>query len=250
MNNSQLKYSVQSLGKEFGSNEDAHYEDLLSGIFIVADGMGEDKHGSLASQMAVEHISRTIDSTSVETESTWLFEKKETLSLEENFLRMALLHANTKIISRAEHEEKIGLMGCSVIAAFVVEDKIVIGGIGNCRGYLFRKGGLTQLTQDASLAQYKRQFPLQPTQNIPLNFMGKSRELEIDQSSVKTLREGDLYLLTSSGISNSLSHEQILKEIKKNINNINKLSESLVKMAFQKNKSQDETVLILKFVTL
>jgi len=244
------KISISSVGKKNGPNEDAYYEDCHRGIFILADGMGGKKCGDLASQFSVETISRMLDSSSLETESTWLFEKKEGLSLEENYLRMALLHANTKLLERAQVEDKVGWLGASSIVAGISDDQIALVSIGNCRAYLFRRGVLTQLNESVSLAEYKKWFPLKKTQNIPLNFLGKSYpdwkvQIDIDSSSLKTLKGGDLILLVSSGLTNSLSPEELLKELDINTNDINKLTKSIMARATHIDPTEDKTIMVI-----
>lgn len=244
-----IAFSAHTIGKRTGPHEDACFGDPHTNIYIVADGLGGDRHGNLASRMATELISRAIHGSSIHTESTWLFPKKKGLSLEENFIRMAFLHANTKIISRAQHESKFGWMGCSAIALLAIpeEPALVIAGVGNCRAYRFRKGTLTQLTLDASLAQYKKWLPHRPSQNIPLNFLGKSPTLELDQCVKITPKTGDLYLLVSSGITHALTPDQICAEVIKKASNINELSSSLPELAHQQAPIQDVSVMVLSF---
>lgn len=245
MNNVKIIWNVHSLGKQEGENEDAHAEYPHLGLFLIADGMGGIRRGSLASHMATEIISRTLDSTSLETESTWLFEKKESLSLEENFLRMAFLHANAKIMERATQEAFDHEMGCSALALFLIENKLIIHHVGICRAYLFRKGMLSQITEDHSLAHHRKWFPYRASQNIPLNFLGKSSSIDIDQSLQIMPKERDLFVLLTPGVVNALSHEEITIIINENINNISSLSNIMVHKAQLKNPGQDKTALIL-----
>ncbi len=246
MNNLSLQRCALSIAKTGAScNEDATMIDADAQIYVVADGMGGARRGSLAAQMACEFIPRFLQSTSLGTEATWPFEKKEGLSLEENLLHMALLQTNSKIVERALHENKMGEMGCSVIVALVLPQKIVIASVGNCRAYLYRKGHLTQLTVDQSLAQHKNWLPLDSQHNIPLNFLGKQETLEINSPCEKNFKEEDLFFLASSGLINSLSHEQIAAQINKNINNFNELTKSLVEAAHHQSPHFDVTALIL-----
>src|SRR3989338_4999586 len=172
MNKLKIKFSAQTRGARSGACEDAFRYDESAGVVVLADGMGGSKLGRLASRLATEWIPQFIHSTSPETEKTWPFEKKEPLTLEENFLRMALLQTNAKIIEQAQKQDKFGWMGCSVISLLFLKEFCVIASIGNCSGYLWRREGLTQLTEDNSLAHYKKWHPLRATQNIPLNFLG------------------------------------------------------------------------------
>ncbi|MBI3016495.1 MAG: serine/threonine-protein phosphatase [Deltaproteobacteria bacterium] len=246
MSNFSVKSNAWSSAKKGAPiNEDATSMDSYAQIYVVSDGMGGAQRGSLASQMACEFIPRFLQSTSLGTEATWPFEKKEGLGLEENLLRMALLQTNGKIIERALHENKMEWMGCSVVAALVFSQKIVIASVGTCRAYLYRNGHLTQLTLDNSLAQYKKWLPLEPHHNIPLNFLGKTETLEIDSHCEKNIKEDDLFILVSSGMVNALPPEEILFQINKNISNFKELSNILVEAGHQRNPSFDSSALII-----
>ncbi len=246
MSSSSIKSTAFSLAKKGSQiNEDATALDPYAQVYVVSDGMGGNQRGSLASHMACEFIPRFLQSTSLETEATWPFEKKAGFSLEENLVRMALLQANSKIVERALHENKLGWMGCSTVAALVLPQKIVIASIGNCRAYLYRNEHLTQLTVDNSLAQYKKWLPLDSKHNIPLNFLGKAETLDIDSHCEKNIKEEDLFILVSSGMVNALPPEEALIQINKNISNFKELSKHLVEAASKKNPYFDISALII-----
>lgn len=229
-----------------GPNEDTLKIDLHSGVCVLADGLGGKGKGDLAAELAAELITRFVDSQSLETESTWLFEKREDLSLEENFLRMALLYAHGKIVARAEQEEKMGWMGCSALATLCHNDKLIFSGVGNCRAYLYRKNSLTQLTQDNSLAKFKGLAPLNRFQNIPLNFLGKAPQIDIDTSVEKVTKTGDIYLLLSPGITNALSPQEIFEVIQSHTAKKGDLAKILTLRSATENPTQDHTVIVLQ----
>lgn len=94
---SKLKVGVCSLANHTGDSEDAFEIDNTIMAYVVADGMGGSKFGSIASRLTVQSILQFLNSSSLDTERTWLFQKRDNLALEENFLRMAFLQANQRI---------------------------------------------------------------------------------------------------------------------------------------------------------
>lgn len=226
-------------------NEDAFMTDPAIPLYGVCDGMGGPGKGDLASQLVTEWLPNFIHSTSLGQETTWPFEKKEGLTLAENFLRMAFLQTHQKLIARAQKEEKVGWMGCSGVFLFVNDDKIVCTNVGTCTAYLYRKGKLLALTPVKSLGTHKHWEPFRPAHNVPLNFFGKEGQIDIDSHTERTVKEGDLYLLLSSGMVNSLPLEIITSEIERNINKFNGLSKILVAEAHRLNPSRDLTCVVL-----
>src|SRR3989338_3752486 len=104
---------------------------------------------------------------------------------------------------------------------------------------------LPQFLHATSLAYYKKWLPLKPEHNLALNFLGKDAPLDIDSTSEKITKSGDLFILLSSGIMSSLSNDQILEIVQKNSSNINSLSKNFISLSSQKNPHVDHTALIL-----
>lgn len=220
--------------------------DSETGIYVVSDGLGGHDRGVLASQMACSLIPQFAHSFSMETQATWPFEKQENLTLEENYVRLLLLKTNTKIVERARYDHVFENMGSSVLLLMTLADRFIVANVGNCRAYLYRKSDLFQLTQDDSLAEYKKIKPTHAHTNIPLQFMGKSDPLSIRSIDTKVPKVKDIYLLLSSGVLNALSDT----EIHDHLNNVQKfetLSKTLVTAASQKTNAYDLTCLAVLF---
>ena len=87
---------------------------------------------------------------------------------------------------------------------------------GDSRVYLCREGHLSQLTRDHSQAEEMRakgwvaseaDIPA-GVRNVITRAVGASQTLEVDEARVE-VRDGDLFLLCSDGLSNLLSDEEI-----------------------------------------
>ncbi|OGQ15801.1 MAG: hypothetical protein A3B70_04415 [Deltaproteobacteria bacterium RIFCSPHIGHO2_02_FULL_40_11] len=246
--NKKIKISQHSLPNTLTNvNEDAIGIDETTGSFILCDGMGGPGFGTIASQMACDLFPQFSHSSSLETESTWPFSKKEGLSLEENYLRMLLLKLNTKVFERAKHDDKQGWMGTNCIALLTLPEKVILGSVGNCRAYMFQKDKLIQLTQDESLAEHKKWTPLKAQHNLSLNFLGKEAMIPVDKVVERTFKSLDLFVFLSSGVINSLSETKLATLIQKNLNNFNSLAKIIVEAAHATHPQFDHSALILKF---
>ncbi|GAC1347120.1 MAG: hypothetical protein NVS4B7_17180 [Ktedonobacteraceae bacterium] len=180
------------VGKQREQNEDSIYkriealEDGDRGLFIVADGMGGYQAGEVASKLAVETISRALDSffqpladqpTIQMTpapaqpdldETVKLTQPKAEKQLEngqhaQNIAEMPLAHsieeqltaavqkANKAIVSYGEQQTASRGLGCTVTMALIYNDQAYIANVGDSRTYLLRNGELNPLTKDHSL---------------------------------------------------------------------------------------------------
>ncbi len=182
------------VGKQRDQNEDCAYKRIESseegdrGLFIVADGMGGYKAGEVASRLAVETISKTLDSffkpipeqTTVKlpTPETDLDPEAPTVKLSpsmvppstmdkqqktrklpetpqsqriEEQLKIAVEQANKAILKYGEQQSAARGLGCTLTAALIHNDKAYIANVGDSRTYLFRDEVLLPLTRDHSL---------------------------------------------------------------------------------------------------
>src|SRR5712691_940743 len=135
------------LGNYRENNEDAIdikvFPDMT--VCLVADGMGGQAAGEIASKRAVEIVPREL--------------KKRlsgALSLDDNkaSIRRSIVQANEEIMAMAAMDRDLKNMGTTLVMAVWRKGSAVIyvAGVGDSRGYLLRGNKLEQLTVDHSLA--------------------------------------------------------------------------------------------------
>lgn len=202
-----MKYSVTSMsdtGRVRNLNEDSvrverpSQSDVAArwgDLYVVADGMGGHESGEVASQIAVETIAHsyyTIKGTSAD-----------------GALKKAIEQANIEIFRRAQEEDRHG-MGTTVVAAVRIDRMLYIAHVGDSRIYLIRDGQIKALTQDHSMVQEQvaagiltpEEAEKHPYRNVISRAVGTSPsvEVEVSQSSPLELRDGDVVLLCSDGL--------------------------------------------------
>jgi PPM family protein phosphatase len=112
------------------------------------------------------------------------------------------------VLERAKNDPATAGMGSTVTAALVDEDRVVLGHVGDSRAYLLREGTLQQLSHDHSLvAELERagrltreEAAVHPQRSVITRALGAAPELDVDTSVVQ-LRDGDVVLLCSDGLS-------------------------------------------------
>jgi protein phosphatase len=197
------------VGRIRAGNEDSLFADADQerGLFIVADGMGGHAAGEVASEMAVQIVSR--DLTSVRNISGTIPPER---------MREALMAANRAIYERTLQDPDKQGMGTTASCLIVGQGRWVIGHIGDSRIYLLRNGTLRQLTTDHSYVQEQvdagfltpEQARYHPYSNVITRCVGANAAVVADVLS-GDLQDGDLYLLASDGLTGMLEDPQLKK---------------------------------------
>ncbi|MFL5835834.1 MAG: Stp1/IreP family PP2C-type Ser/Thr phosphatase [Solirubrobacteraceae bacterium] len=191
-------FADSDTGRARRANEDAFF--AHAPVFAVADGMGGAQAGEVASRTVVDCLRRGLpDGGSPE-------ERLAALAEEAN----GLIHRKA-----AEDEQRAG-MGTTLTAAYVDEDAVSFGHVGDSRAYLFRDAKLQQLTNDHSLVgEMVRRGKLtaeqaeeHPQRSIITRALGPEPAVEVDHMTTYA-RDGDVFLLCSDGLTSMLSDEQI-----------------------------------------
>jgi protein phosphatase len=131
------------------NNETALHGRLLARLLLVADGVGGNEGGDVASRIAVE--------SAVE----YLLDMKHgplgcEVSREDQLLKelkAAVAWSQRRVQSAAEHNHRYSRMGTTLTLAYVIWPTVYLVHAGDSRAYLCRGSKLTQLTRDQSVAQ-------------------------------------------------------------------------------------------------
>jgi PPM family protein phosphatase len=195
--------SVSDPGMVRSTNQDAVLEQDTA--FAVCDGMGGYAGGEVASAAAVAALGQLAPSVAT-AES----------------LRDAVLEANRAVLAAGEGRPELAGMGTTCVVAVLVGtsdgDRLLLANVGDSRGYLFRRGELSQVTVDHSIvAQLIREgllepadAPLHPQRHVITRVLGMEGPLEVDLFELRLL-EGDRVLLCSDGLVNELDDEELTR---------------------------------------
>jgi protein phosphatase len=126
----------------------ARAEEVGYGLF-VADGMGGTSAGEVASSMAI----RTLLSLVLHTPD-WILGTSER-ETERTMERMGerLRGISAALLDQGLGEPSLSGMGTTMTLTYSLGASLVIGHVGDSRAYLFRNGGLHQLTRDHTRVQ-------------------------------------------------------------------------------------------------
>ncbi|OFZ80496.1 MAG: hypothetical protein A3K03_02700 [Bdellovibrionales bacterium RIFOXYD1_FULL_44_7] len=232
------------IGKKRLQNQDSGTALPELGIFIVADGMGGHRGGETASAMAVDIISKTLET------------NKQAAKPEKDILESAVKEASRLIYEKSTKHPELQGMGTTATILFSVGQKFVIGQVGDSRCYYIRDGLIWQLTRDHSLVAEKIRAGLitreQARTDKMKNVITRSVGFEVDvnvETFELTPRSGDVYLLCSDGLSGMIDDFEIAKTVTKNLsdeNNPKKAADELVTLANNNGGDDNITVIVVQ----
>jgi protein phosphatase len=209
MRNMRVRFSGETnIGLKRAHNEDSFFMPEEAKLAIVADGMGGHASGEVASKMAVDTVAEHFRNTSEDAELTWPYKLDGPDKYDANRLTTGIKLANLRIYDKAQKDENCHGMGTTIVATLFLDDKVLIGHVGDSRVYRLRDGQLMQLTEDHSLLNdYIRMKRLAaddvgkfPHKNVIVRALGMKESVQVDLLSDQT-RVNDTYLLCSDGLS-------------------------------------------------
>lgn len=236
-------FSITDTGRVRNNNQDCVFceENAIGGfpnLFIVADGMGGHKAGDTASRMCVEEVVKEILHT----------DKKTPVSVFEQ----AVMAANMAVYERAVQDEALAGMGTTMVGAVVEDSTAYIVNIGDSRLYHMRDS-LRQITVDHSLVEemvqsgeiQKEEMRTHPNKNIITRALGTAATVQPDCFEIE-VKEGDVLLLCSDGLSNMLEDDRIEHIVKENIEDMEAAGQSLVRQANEAGGRDNISVILVR----
>lgn len=235
-------FSLTDVGRQRKLNQDYVFTSEmpvgnLPNLFIVADGMGGHRAGDFASKYAVETVINEVA----------VAEEKDPVEL----LRTAMSKANERVHQKASLEEKYYGMGTTMVACVIEDDKLLAANVGDSRLYVMNKE-IEQITRDHSLVEEMVQMGgidrasarSHPDKNLITRAIGVQETIEIDFFQVE-LKEGDIILMCSDGLTNMLEDEDI-RMILAGQRDIVEKAEELVKAANENGGMDNIAVILIK----
>ncbi len=179
---------------------------------MVCDGMGGAAGGEVASALAVATIGRSLQE---QVMRALLDDGAEFVELR-TVLREALWDANRAVFDEARNRIGHTGMGCTATVLVHAAGRVLIGQVGDSRGYHFRGGKLTQVTFDHSfVGELLREGRLtaeeaenHPRKSVITRAIGSRPEVEVDVFDRRAVA-GDVYLLCSDGLSGMVADATI-----------------------------------------
>ncbi len=184
-------------------------------VCLVADGMGGQAAGEVASKRAIEIVPRELKkyvSGAVGNDET------------KNIVRRSIVQANEEIMSMAALDRELKNMGTTIVISLWRKGSslMYVAGMGDSRVYQLRQKKIEQLTVDHSIAQAlveaktisAAEARVHRYRNVLWKYLGSAEVGEGPDVKVVQLQAGDRYLLCTDGLSGVVPDDQLLNYIK------------------------------------
>jgi len=240
-------WGITDSGKVRQSNQDVYKilidEDKETAVLVVCDGMGGANAGNVASELAAEvfvnHVSEHIKA------DTQLDDVAELVA-------DASVAANTAVFDRGLYDEECSGMGTTLTALVSSKAGEVVANIGDSRAYHITQAGISQITKDHSVVEEmidrgeitRIEAHRHPSKNLITRVIGVNM-YEMTDIFTQNTDDGDIILLCSDGLSNLISDDEMLIELK-NCTCIQESCKALVDKALERGAPDNVTAVIFK----
>ena len=215
-------------------------------VLVVSDGMGGALAGDVASRMAVDSVREMLLGAEGE-------ECDPELDLVE-CLKNATHYANLAIHQKSQEDSRCAGMGATFTGAAIRGDNLDLVQVGDSRGYVIRKDHIRLATKDQSLVQQlvdvgqisESEAETHMFRNVILQALGAQSEVAPVTGRIH-LRQGDVLLLCSDGLSGKLRAEDIQQIVVNSQDDLAKACEALIEEANNRGGEDNITVVLARF---
>ncbi len=227
-------YQATDVGRIRKNNEDSLIV-IEPETFVVADGMGGQAAGEVASKMLVETLKN--------------FLPLVPEPLNEEILTKSILKANAAIIKTARENKNYRGMGTTATILHIYKNRAYYAHIGDSRLYRLRNKNLEQITEDHSYVETlvrrgeitPEEARVHPMKNILTQAVGADENISVDSGNLR-IDVDDIFMLCTDGLTNMVTDENILKILLES----GRRSDDLVQAALNNGGHDNVSVIVVK----
>ena len=235
------------LGNYRENNEDSievkQFPDMS--VCIVADGMGGQAAGEIASKRAIEVVPRELRKNLTQAAAA---DQAQTV------IRKAVVQANEEIITMGSLDRDLKNMGTTIVMALWRKgNEMFISNLGDSRAYLIRGNEIEQLTVDHSLAQAlvenKTISPAEAKEhrfrNVLWKYLGSKEVGDGPDVKVIPIQAGDRFVLCSDGMSGPVPEAQVLSFVNEHPD-VQACADGLGQLALDNGSRDNVSVIVIE----
>jgi serine/threonine protein phosphatase PrpC len=220
-------------------------------LMVVADGMGGQNAGEVASAIAIETV-QTMFAPDCLTDK--VLSKPANIK---DYLKKVVLKAdfNIKEYSK-EHPEAEGL-GSTIVMAWVIGNKAYVAWLGDSRAYVFTPSqGIKRLSKDHSYVQQlvdagnlsDIEAMNHPNSNVITRSLGDTAQKAKADVEEYRLEDGEIILLCSDGLCGVCTDDEIASVLTEEANDLQVCKELLTELALDNGGSDNITIALMQIV--
>jgi protein phosphatase len=224
------------VGLRRDNNEDAMYAGRR--LVAIADGMGGQAFGEVASRVAILTVARLDDDRGSDLITS---------------LRDAIGDANEQLRSMIASDSELDGMGTTFTALLTSGGRLALAHVGDSRAYVLSDGELSQVTRDHSLVQSlvdsgqitAEDAAHHPSRSVITRALDGHGDVEPDVGMLEA-RAGDRYLLCSDGLSDVVTPDTIAEALAQP--DRERVCDRLVELALRAGGPDNVTVVVADVV--
>ena len=238
--------ALSDKGREREENEDSYWIEAEEGLFVVSDGMGGHRGGSVASQIVTEDLPVMIEN------ALGKLRSNRPRSVRRVFKR-AVIEQSRQLRMESVSETGYKGMGATLVVALLRQGRVYVGNLGDSRVYRLREGKLVQLSRDHSVvSELLEEGKIEPAEvegheaeGEITRYVGMEEEEEaVPHVRSLAIRRGERLLLCTDGLTDMVDEEHI-SEILSSEENCQVACERLVKSANEAGGHDNITVVVI-----
>lgn len=250
-----LRYAVAYLsdvGRQRENNEDTvrawsfEFYGLRAWALLVADGMGGQRAGEVASRLAAEVVEAEIA-------NRWRSAHPQPATADlKRWLSLIIRQANITIYRRARNNPSLRGMGTTATLAWLERDQVSVAHVGDSRAYLLPVSGpIKQITRDHTLAALLLETVHSTAEEMSVDeqgnhllyrALGLAEHLDVD-TYARSLTPGDRLLLCTDGLTHHVSDSELAAIARRHVEPATACQE-LVALANQRGGDDNISVII------
>jgi protein phosphatase len=217
-------------------------------LCMVADGMGGQQAGEIASRRAIEILPRELNKHLVGP-----LGNEETKSI----IRRSIIQANEEILAMAALERDLKNMGTTIVMTVWRKGSTVmyVTGLGDSRCYHLRGKKIEQLTVDHSIAQAlveaktisAAEARTHRYRNFLWKYLGSKEVGDGPEVKLVSLQPGDHFLLCSDGLSGVVSDDQLGNYVRDH-SDVQQCAEGLGQLALDAGSRDNVSCIVIEVV--
>lgn len=221
-------------------------------LMVVADGMGGQNAGEVASAIAIDTVQRMF---APECLTDKVMDKSSTIK---DYLKKVILQADVNVKDYSKcHSEAEGL-GSTIVMAWVLGCKVYIAWLGDSRAYAFvPHQGIRRLSKDHSYVQQlvdvgsitDIEAMNHPNSNVITRSLGDMSQKAKADVEEYVLKNGEIILLCSDGLCGVCTDEEIAGVLNEHADNLQECKELLTELALGNDGSDNITMALMHVVT-
>lgn len=218
-------------------------------VMVVADGMGGQNAGEVASAIAIDSVQEMFSPDELPAN---VIEKTDTIK---QFLKKVVSECDIRIKQKAKEDSSTAGMGSTIVLSWLVNDKLYIAWLGDSRAYSFvPKKGIARLSKDHSYVQQlvdagaitEDEAMDHPNSNVITRSLGDTSQKAKADVIEYDVEDGQIILLCSDGLCGVCKDEEIGGIIEEECSDLQKCKECLTTAALAAGGSDNITISLMQ----